>query len=101
MRLALVFLIGSIALAGDPPLVRSIEFADFKQVTAAEILDRLNEREVRLTIQRPYRLEDAEEARRYIAELLAEKGSPGGRIEISTRRAGPGSVEVRFRLLKR
>lgn len=100
MRLALLLFIVSIALARDPAVIRSIKFADFQNVSTAEILDRLNEREVRLAIEKPYRPEDAQEARRYIAQLLAEKGRPDARIEIATKVVAKKSVEVEFRLVK-
>jgi hypothetical protein len=100
MRLALLLLIGSIALARDPVVVRSIKFANFQDVSTTEILDRLNEREVRLEVEKPYRPEDAVQARQYIAQLLAEKGHPQARIEITTRILAPRGVEVQFRQVK-
>jgi hypothetical protein len=100
MRLALLLLIGTLAVAGDKVLVRSIQFSDFQGVTTQEILDRLNEREVRLAVEKPYRPEDALAARDYIAQLLAENGHPDVRIEIATKIVARNRVEVRFRLLK-
>ena len=100
MRLVLVLLIGSLAFGGDPVLVRAIKFADFQGVTTEEILDRLNEREVRLCVEKPYRPEDAMAARDYIAQLLAEKGRPDARIEIATKIVSRRRVEVQFRLVK-
>jgi len=100
MRLALVLLLGTISFAAGPVVVRAIKFADFKSVSPAEILDRFKEREVRLGVEKPYHPEDAEEARHYIAQLLAEKGRPDARIEIATKVVAPGRVEVQFRLLK-
>jgi outer membrane protein assembly factor BamA len=99
MRLALLLLIGTLAFAGDKVTVRSIKFADFQDVSTSEILDRLNEREVRLAVEKPYRPEDAKEAREYIAQLLAEKGRPDARIEIATKIVARHRVEVQFRLL--
>lgn len=100
MKLALVFLFASLAFAGDRVKVRSIQFSDFPQVSQAEILERLNEREVRLVVEKPYRPEYAEEARFYLAQLLSEKGCPDARIEVETKVVGRRAVEVRFRLLK-
>ena len=101
MRLVvLLLLVGSFVFAGEPVVVRSIQFANFQQVSAAEILERLNEREVRLAVEKPYHSEDAKEARRYIAQLLAEKGRPDARIAIATKVIAPRSVEVQFRLVK-
>jgi len=100
MKLALALLFSTIAFGGDGAVVRSIKFADFKKVSTEEIRERLNEREARLAVERPYRHEDAEEARYYILQLLAEKGRPDARVEIATKVVAPRSVEVRFRLLK-
>ena len=100
MRLAILLLIAAAAFGEDQVVVRALRFADFKKVTVAEILDRLKEREVRLEVEKPYHPEDAEEARRYIAQLLAEKGRPNARIEIATRAVAPHAVAVQFRLLK-
>jgi outer membrane translocation and assembly module TamA len=100
MRLVLLLLIGSILSAGEAVVVRSIKFANFQQVSVEEILDRLNEREVRLAVEKPYHPEDAKEARRHIAQLLAEKGRPDARIAIATKVIAPRSVEVQFRLVK-
>jgi len=100
MRLALLLLIGTISLTAGQVVVRALKFADFKNVSVAEILDRLKEREVRLAVEKPYHPEDAKEARRYIAQLLAEKGTPDARIAIATKVIAPRSVEVQFRLVK-
>ena len=101
MRLLPVLLFGFVAaLAQDQLLVRALKFEDFKNVSVSEILERLKEREVRLSVEGPYRPDDAEEARRYIAELLAEKGRPNARIEVATKVVAPRRVEVRFKLLK-
>jgi len=99
MRLALV-LFAFAAFAQEGVVVRAIKFTDFKKVSPAEILDRFKEREVRLAVEKPYRPEDAEEARDYIVQLLAERGRPNARIEIATKVVGPRTVEVQFRLLK-
>jgi len=100
MRLAALVLLVSAALAESPVLVRAIRFVDFKKVSVSEILDRLKEREVRLEIEKPYRPEDAEEARHYIAQLLEEKGRHDPHIDIVTRAVAPSGVVVEFRLTK-
>jgi outer membrane protein assembly factor BamA len=96
---ALLLLFATVAFSQEPVVVRSISFDHFKKVPVSEILDRLKEREVRLSVEHPYRPEDAEEARNYIAQLLAEKGKPNARIEIATKVVSPRRVDVRFRLL--
>jgi outer membrane protein assembly factor BamA len=101
MRLLLLLVCAAgFVLAQDQPLVRSIRFEHFKNVSSAEILDRLNEREVALTVESPYRPEEAERAKTYIAQLLAEKGHPNARIQVAARPVLTNRVEVRFTLLK-
>jgi hypothetical protein len=101
MRLLPVLLFGfGVAFAQDQVLVRALRFEHFKTVPVSEILDRLNEPEVRLAVEKPYRPDDAEEARHCIAELLAEKGRPNARIEVATKVVAPRRIEVRFTLLK-
>jgi len=100
MRLVLVLLIGSLAFSDSGVLVRAIKFSDFRDVSTAEILDRLKEREVRLRVEKPYRAEDALEARHYLEQLLAEKGHPDARIEIATKIVARHRVEVQFKLLQ-
>ena len=96
MRLLPVLLFGYAAFAQDQVVVRALKFEHFQGCPAKEILDRLKEREVRLAVEKPYRPDDAEEARQYIAELLAEKGRPNARIEVATKIVAPRRVEVRF-----
>jgi hypothetical protein len=101
MKLLPVLLFGvGAAFAQEQVVVRALKFEHFKNVPVREILDRLNEREVRLRVEKPYTLDDAEEARHCIAELLAEKGKPNARIEVATKVVAPRRVEVRFTLLK-
>jgi outer membrane protein assembly factor BamA len=96
---ALLVFACALSFGQDQTLVRALKFERFKKVPVSEILARLNEREVGLAVERPYNPDDAEQARRYIAELLAEKGKPNARIEVATKVVAPRRVEVRFRLL--
>src|SRR5207249_11672157 len=97
--LPLILLFGGLSFSQDQVVVRALKFERFKKVPVTDILDRLKEREVRLAVEQPYRPDDAEQARRCIAELLAEKGKPNARIEVATKVVAPRRVEVRFKLL--
>jgi hypothetical protein len=101
MRLLLLLLIcaAGLVLAEDQPLVRSIRFERFKNVSTSEILDRLNEREV-LAVECPYRPEDARRVKVYVAELLAEKGHPNARVAVAARHVSQHQVDVRITLLR-
>jgi hypothetical protein len=98
--LLLLFCAVGLVVAQDQPLVRSIRFEHFKNVSPSEILDRLKEREVALSVESPYSPEEAERAKTYIAQLLAEKGHPNARIQVAARPVLAHRVEVRFTLLK-
>jgi hypothetical protein len=97
--LLLLLFAAGLLLARDQPQLRAVRFERFQSVSTAEILDRLNEREV-LTVETPYRPEEAVRARTYIAQLLAEKGHPNARIHVAAHHVGSHQVEVRFTLLK-
>jgi outer membrane protein assembly factor BamA len=97
--LPLLLCTAGLVLAQDQPLVRSIRFEHFKNVTSAEILDRLNEREV-LAVESPYRPQDAQRAKTCIAQLLAEKGFPKARIQVAARHVESNRVDVRFTLVR-
>jgi hypothetical protein len=101
MRIVALFaLVSGLGFSQGPVVVRALKFEHFKDVPVQEIVERLNEREVRLEVEKPFHPDDAEEARRCIGELLAEKGRPNARIEIATKVVAPRKVEVHFKLLK-
>ena len=97
--LPLLICAAGLALAADQPVVRSIRFERFKDVSTTEILDRLNEREV-LSVESPYRPEDAKRVKDYVAELLAEKGHPNARIAVATHHVSQHRVDVRITLVR-
>jgi len=77
-------------------LVRSIRYEQTQPVTVDEIQQRFREREVPLAAERRYNPREIEEARAALAELLAERGAAGARVQAETRIAGAHSLDVVF-----
>ena len=78
-------------------LVRSIRFANARDVTPGEILDRFRQREVGIAVEERCRRRDVDEAKGVLAELLAERGVANPRVTVSVRRHQAQSVDLTFR----
>ena len=95
----------TVALAGSqtgnqtatvrPPVVRMVEFKNFRGVSVKEIVDRLNDRDIQL-VERPYNPEYVETAQGIVEEFLKEKGQAGTRVNPTVTRIPPNSVRVTF-----
>lgn len=77
--------------------VRSIRYENFKRVTLEQIVDRLREREVPLEKDGAYRPEFMDLACRMLQQLLVEHGERDAQVEVWTRTAPEGGVELLFR----
>jgi hypothetical protein len=96
---------GSLALAGaqagdqtvavKPPVVRTVEFKNFRGVSVKEIVDRLNDRDIQL-VERPYSPKYVETAQGIVEEFLAEKGHAGIHVKPIVTRIPPNAVRVVF-----
>jgi tetratricopeptide (TPR) repeat protein len=82
------------------PVVKAMEFRDVEAVPVEEIRAGLEQREVRLSVGKPYRARDLEQARTALAEILAEKGMAKARVQVQTRTVPPHSVDVIFTVEK-
>ena len=71
---------GEQTTAAKPPVVRTVEFKNFRGVSVKEIVNRLNDRDIQL-VERPYSAEYVETAQGIVEELLAEKGQPGTHVK--------------------
>ena len=94
-----VALVGAQALdqtvVAKPPVVCTVEFKNFRGVSVKEIVNRLNDRDIRL-VERPYSPQHVETAQGIVEELLAEKGQPGTHVKPTVTRIPPHSVRVTF-----
>ena len=78
-----------------PPVVRAVEFRDFRGVSVTEIVTRLNDRDIQL-IERPYNTQNLQTAQGVVEELLAEKGQTGVRVKQTVTKIPPNAVRVTF-----
>ena len=79
------------------PLVKAIEFKGKSPVGAAEILERFDEREINLAVERPLDPQGLAEARIVLRELLAERGESRARVKAETHSVSPHAVAVVFK----
>jgi outer membrane protein assembly factor BamA len=96
---------GTVALlgaqAGDQtvvvkrPVVRTVEFKNFRGVSVKEIENRLNDRDIQL-VERPYNPEYVDTAQGIVEEFLKEKGQTGIHVQPTVTRMPPHSVRVTF-----
>lgn len=82
------------------PVVKSVEFRDVAAMPAEEIRAAMDAREVRLSVGKPCRAKDLEQAKTALEEILAEKGVAHVRVEARTRAVPPDAVAVIFTVEK-
>ncbi len=85
------------APGASAPLVKAIEFKGKSPVGAAEILERFDEREINLAVERPLDVQGLAEARIVLRELLAERGESRARVKAETHAVAPHAVAVVFK----
>jgi tetratricopeptide (TPR) repeat protein len=82
------------------PVVKSMEFRDVAAVPAEEIRAAMDAREVRLSVGKPCRSKDIEQAKAALEEILAERGVGHVRVEARTHAIPPDAVAVIFTVEK-
>ena len=85
---------------GNRPVVKAMEFRDVRAVPVEEIRAAMEAREIRLSVGKPYRSKDIEQAKTALEEILAEKGMANVRVEAQTRAIPPDAVDVIFTVEK-
>jgi outer membrane protein assembly factor BamA len=78
-----------------PPVVRAVEFKNFHGVSVKEIVNRLNDRDIRL-VEEPYSKQYVATVQGIVEELMAEKGQAGVRVKPTVVTIPPHSVRVTF-----
>jgi outer membrane protein assembly factor BamA len=86
---------GNQTVVTKPPVVRAVEFKNFHGVSAKEIVNRLNDRDIQL-VERPYNPRYVETAQAIVEDLLKEKGQAGTHVKPTITRIPPHSVRVTF-----
>jgi hypothetical protein len=82
------------------PLVKSIHFLNFRKVKAQEIVERLRDREARLSVESPCDDRCIVEAENIVNEMLAEKGRTRSRVRAELRTVSAWAIEITFKLVK-
>ena len=78
-----------------PPVIRSVEFRNFRGVSVKEIVTRLNDRDIQL-VERPYNVQNLQTAQGVVEELLAEKGQAGTQVKQTVTKIPPNAIKVTF-----
>jgi outer membrane protein assembly factor BamA len=86
---------GNQTVTVKPPVVRTVEFKNFRGVSAQEIVERLNDRDIQL-VERPYNPRSVETAQGIVEEFLKEKGQAGTRVKPTITSIPRHSVRVTF-----
>ncbi len=79
-------------------VVRSIRFEKLPNLSAGEILERFEEREVGLAVETRCRGREVDEAKAVLTELLAERGFAHPRVKVAVRRHTAQKVDITFHL---
>jgi hypothetical protein len=79
-----------------PPVVRSIRYEGLKSVTVADILKRLKERNVGLSVESPYDPAKVQLAVDVLKELLAERGRMNATVEVHLDQSSLPTVRITF-----
>jgi outer membrane protein assembly factor BamD (BamD/ComL family) len=80
--------------------VRSLRFENVGGVKIQDILQRWEEREIELGVEKPCTTRMLEAAKAVLGQFLAEKGFGNARVEVNARDLAPRSVEITFRVVK-
>ena len=83
------------------PVIRSLRFEHVQPLRRQDVLERFEEREAGLGVERHYDLKAVEEAKTILAELLAERGVTKAKVRVHAREIAPHGVEVTLRVGKR
>jgi outer membrane protein insertion porin family len=79
-------------------IVRTIKYDGMKSITVSEILDRLKERKVGLTVDSQYDPNKIQRARNVLKDYLAERGRQFATVEPQVRQVPPSSLELMFKV---
>jgi hypothetical protein len=78
--------------------VRSLRFENLPGIRIQDVLQRFEEREIELAVEKPCNDRTLAQAKVVLTDFLAESGMPHPRVELSTRELPPRSVEIIFRI---
>jgi hypothetical protein len=82
------------------PIVRSLRFENMQGVKVQDILQRFQEREIELGVEKACDAQLVDAAKTVLTELLEERGMSTPRVQVSMREIPPRSIELTFRVGK-
>lgn len=82
----------------EKPLVRSLEYEGLKSITKSEVLEKLREKKVGLSVESPYDPTRIRRAETIIKSMLAEKGRQNATVEVVTEDIPPNAILVTFKV---
>ncbi len=99
-----IFILGAALLFAQSEVqttvIRSVKFENFKGVSTDDVMHRLKDRGVRVSVEQLYEPEQVASARKVLQELLEEKGRRGMEVTSNVRQVPPRSVEVVFKAVQ-
>jgi outer membrane protein assembly factor BamA len=99
MKTLVLLLVSASALLAETGMVRSVEFQRLPGVTAKEVIQRLNDRDIQL-VERPYDAQNVATAGQIVEELLAERGYRGTQVKATITELHGGRLKVTFTAVK-
>ena len=79
-------------------VVRALRFENLSGIGLADVLQRFEEREIDLGVEKTCDTRMVEQAKTALAELLTEKGVTNPRVQVSTHDVSQGRVEITFKV---
>ena len=96
LSVMLACLLCATILPAQRQVVRSLQFMNFEPIPVSEILQRLKEKDVKLSTERAYDPQEVDAAKTVLESLLVERGKSGFRVNVTTRTVPPRSLEITF-----
>jgi len=79
-----------------PRIVRSIRYDHFTGIPVHDILRTFDEKGVKLKVETPFDQQVIDHAKAVLTEMLAGRGMPNARVEVTVNPIPPRSIEVTF-----
>jgi outer membrane protein assembly factor BamA len=95
MKALILLIVSAGTLLAWTGMVRSVEFQKLPGVTAKEVVQRLNDRDIQL-VERPYDAQNVATAGQIVEELLAERGYRGTQVKATITELHGGKLKVTF-----
>src|SRR5689334_6653859 len=99
MKALILAIVSACTLLAGTGVVHSVEFQKLPGVTAKEVAQRLNDRDIQLS-ERPYDAQNVATAAQIVEEFLAERGYRGTQVKATITELHGGKVKLTFTAVK-